>query len=67
MKQAIDIKSGDKFHSFYGDGTYIGIIEISDVTKSSIFVKNDRYPGKGRREGINTVKKYLNKGMWKPA
>jgi hypothetical protein len=63
-KMTSSIKIGDTFRSYYGNGQYIGIITVKRVTEKSIFVSGEVNPNHSHREGVNSVNRYINTGLW---
>ena len=64
MIQTSNIEIGQKFTTFYGNGQMAGSVIISRITDASIFVISEK-TGSEHREGMNSVKKYILKGLWK--
>lgn len=61
------MKKGTKYNSYYRNGDFSGVVTITRVTEKSVFVtvEKDGHLFPEHREGINTVKKYINIGIWK--
>lgn len=65
--KATEIKTGDTFQTYYGNGTPSRIVNVTRTTDKSIFVENAQTEnGSENREGINSVQRYLDDGMWAP-
>lgn len=64
-----EIKVGTKFESYFSNGVYNGTITITKITPASFFVthtsKCGLYTGSERREGVNSVIRYIKTGIWK--
>lgn len=64
-----EIKVGDKFQAFYGDGTPQGIITITRFTKAFVCVtltNNRQHTFAEHKEGNTRVADYLKTGAWTP-
>lgn len=56
---------GQRFNTFYGNGSFSGIVQISRVTDKSVFIlKPELNLYREYREGINSVKRYISKKLW---
>jgi hypothetical protein len=63
--KSTEIKVGQKFETFYGNGTPSGISTVVKVTDKSLFVTS--WEGATpHREALTTVQKYLNANLWIP-
>lgn len=62
--KATEVKAGQKFETFYGNGSFSDTVTVTRTTEYSIFVKSAKTNSE-RREGINTVEKYFQKGLWR--
>lgn len=63
-----EIKIGQKFQTYYGNGDVAGIITITRMTAASIFFTTVKY-GHNFPENYNgrgTVQPQLDCGMWVP-
>jgi hypothetical protein len=60
----IDIKPGQSFDAYYGNGCFSGVKTITRITDKSVFVNtlglNDDY-----RQSLNSIRRYVQKGSWK--
>lgn len=59
----ITFKAGQQFNQFYGNGEFSGLITVTRVSDKSVFVRLNNSPES--REGMNTAKNYIVKGLWK--
>lgn len=64
------LKINDKIKTYYGNGSFVGVVSVVKMTDKSVFVAPVRdgivVESAARREGINSVNRYLAKGLWKP-
>jgi len=65
-----EIKIGQKFAAFYGDGSPMGVITITRFTKAFVCVtltNNRQHTFAEHKEGNTNVAQYLATGRWIPA
>jgi len=63
--KSTEVKVGQKFETFYGNGQASGIDIVVRITDKSLFVTK-KEGGQEYREALTSVQKYLDKKLWIP-